>query len=434
MTAEISQTTQYKIKEMTIITNYGSFDVRNIFDELNLFDHILLPCMSGNIAITDSVGLSDKFRFDGSEYFKIDISKDDDFLRIKKLFHIYKQTNKNSKNMTSETYILHFVSDEFVYSEQQTLNNFINGSYSDVVEMVLTEKLKLKGGEFVYDTSKGVRNIVIPNLNPIETLMWCSKRAVNDQNLPNFLFYENLYKYNFLSLSTLKQQDVVMEVTFEPKNIENNLGKEFFGVRDFEIISQFDYLDNIASGVYSGTFIGFDPLTRTIVEQEISFDKMFTDKPLNKKVTQTNDKNREGKQNNEMKNSRRVVYPTPINRTDSEYIKSNDPTSLNLLETPQYFQYQRRALLSHLFSKRMKVVLPGNFLLTSGVNLLMKKQKASSYQSDDTKDTSLYGKYLIVGTRHVIQNNKHETIVEIVTDSANYDKPPANVDVNRIRK
>jgi len=35
-------------------------------------------------------------------------------------------------------------------------------------------------------------------------------------------------------------------------------------------------------------------------------------------------------------------------------------------------------------------------------------------------DSSLYGKYLIVATRHIIRPNMHEVIIEAVTDSSNF--------------
>jgi hypothetical protein len=239
--------------------------------------------------------------------------------------------------------------------------------------------------------------------------------------------------YNFVSLSTLKKQNSLMDVLFEPKKIEGSVGREFFGARDIEVITQFDYLDNLQSGVYSGTFIGFDPITRIVIQQEIKFDDMFKDTTLNKNVNDTNEVNRSGISNKQMKNSRRVVYPTPILREKSDYIKTNDLSSLNIQETPQYFVYQRRAILKHLFSQRLKVALPGNFALTSGKNLNIKKQKNSAYE-EDTEDKSLFGKYLIVATRHILKPNGHETLVEVVTDSTDSEDNKSNfkVDMKRI--
>ena len=60
----ILQSTQFDIQTLAITTRDGrlGFDVRAIFEELNIFDNLLMPCMSGNIVITDAVGLSSKLK------------------------------------------------------------------------------------------------------------------------------------------------------------------------------------------------------------------------------------------------------------------------------------------------------------------------------------------------------------------------------------
>lgn len=419
MAFEISETSEYQINNLSLITASGTFNLASFFIEINIFDNILLPCMSGNIILNESIGLSDKLVFDGSEYLLIDIAKKDNEIRINKKFHIYKQTNRKSETINSESYVLHFVSDEMIYSEQQTMNNHYRGTYAEIVGDILQKRLLVPSNNFSIEQSRGIRDIILPNLKPMEALIWCSKRAINNFELPNFLFFENVSQYNFVSLSTLKKQPSVMTIYFETKNIENDISREFFGARDFEIITQFDYLDNISSGVYSGTFIGFDPITRIIVEQSVSFDNITKDNLLNRNPNKTQDVNKGGKLNTQMSSSRRVVYPTPIARENNSYIKQNDAHSLNLNETPQYFVFQRRAILKQLFAQRLKVAMPGNFTLTSGVTVNISKQKNSIYDSNDVFDKSLYGKYLVIASRHIIKQNMHETIIEVVTDSNN---------------
>jgi hypothetical protein len=71
--------------------------------------------------------------------------------------------------------------------------------------------------------------------------------------------------------------------------------------------------------------------------------------------------------------------------------------------------------------KRMSVALPGNFGLFSGemVNLFVPRFgiKEHNATDKDSLDTTLSGKYIIVGVRHIIQYNKHETIIEVASDS-----------------
>ena len=61
--------------------------------------------------------------------------------------------------------------------------------------------------------------------------------------------------------------------------------------------------------------------------------------------------------------------------------------------------------------------MPGNFQLTSGFNVDFETSGFSFRDKNNDEDTSLNGKYLIIATRHLITSNKHETIIEVVTDS-----------------
>ena len=53
----------------------------------------------------------------------------------------------------------------------------------------------------------------------------------------------------------------------------------------------------------------------------------------------------------------------------------------------------------------------------------------SRVQGDENKDESLYGKYTIISTRHIITYTKHETIFEACTDSIDGTQvnPPSTV-------
>ena len=144
----IKQSTQFKIKELAIDSKLGTFDVSGIFEELNIFDSVLTPCMSGNILLKDSVGLSKKLAFDGSEYLNISISKNDEpsdgrGTNMTRTFRIFKQSNRISVNQATENYILHFVSEEMVYSEQQKINQSYTGNYSQIASSIFNDYLKI---------------------------------------------------------------------------------------------------------------------------------------------------------------------------------------------------------------------------------------------------------------------------------------------------
>ena len=58
MTLDVNQSTQFEIRELTLVVKGGSIDITKVFEEINLYDSLFLPVISGNILIRDSIGLS----------------------------------------------------------------------------------------------------------------------------------------------------------------------------------------------------------------------------------------------------------------------------------------------------------------------------------------------------------------------------------------
>jgi hypothetical protein len=60
--------------------------------------------------------------------------------------------------------------------------------------------------------------------------------------------------------------------------------------------------------------------------------------------------------------------------------------------------------------------MPGNFALFSGSIATLRVPKYSIKDDSRNYDKTLSGDYIIVATRHIIQYDKHETIIELATD------------------
>jgi len=437
MSLELLQSTQFKIQELTLVTKFGDFDISNIFQELNIFDSIFMPCIRGNIVILDAVGLSKKLLFDGSEYIKISIYKDinDKGTSISRAFRIYRQSDRKNSNQTSETYILYFTSEEKIYSEQQKINQSFVGNHDKIAKNILADYLAVDSSKLGWiEKTQGVHNVVMPNISPIDSLNWLTKRALNSENLPNIIFFENKAGFNFVSLSTLINLPAVFNINFQPKNISPNVGEEFLGARDVNALAQFDLIENIKNGVYAGKFIGFDTMTRQIKVDQIDYTRTYSQgKHLNPKININASLNRKGFNNQQMFDSKVTLYPFFSTRVKSPYINANDSTTANIIDDTHNYILQRRTILFNLMQSRVHMTLPGNFGISSGYNLFLKMP--ARQVDDDTQeglDKSLYGKYLITATRHIIQYDKHETIVEVATDSSN--KPFTMTQTNSMKE
>ena len=421
MSLKMLKSTQFFLDELVLVTKGGKIDIKNIYAEINIFDTLFLSVMSGNILINDSIGISSKLLFDGSESLLISIKKDkdSDILDFKKAFRIYKQTERNSERPGMESYLLHFTSDELLYSDQQRINQSYETNYSKIIESILVDYLKVPQNNLggTYEFSSGIQKVVIPNLRPLEAIEWCAKRALDSNQSPNFMFFQNVAGFNFATLSSLLTQPAVLDISYETKNINGVTSfDEIGGARHLEVVSQNDNIERTRSGVNAGKFIGFDPVTRTISTRNISYGDHYSNmKHGNDTPNFTQIQNRGGAKNSEAFNSRKTVSIFDFNRQYSEYIKKNDPTTLSKGTSIESWSFQRKAIIKNLMSKRIKLVMPGNFQLSSGFNVNLNVPIIGEHRGEDK---SISGKYIIVASRHIIGFEKHETIIEVASSSS----------------
>lgn len=425
---------KFSINELAIVTKAGKLDISKIFQELNIFDSLLSPVMTGAVIVADSIGLSAKLLFDGSEVLLVSIGKDTDSssFRLKKAFRIYRQTNRAVLQQNAETYTLEFVSDEFIFSEQQKITQSYKLTYSDAARKILVNYLKVPEQKLngVFQSTTGIRDIVIPNLKPIEAIEWCAKRSIDQKRSPNYVFFENNLGYNYVSLSYLLSSDYLFKIKFPTKNLEEtNAAQDLLSPRHFEVVNQSDKLKTTREGVAAGTFIGFDPITRTIQNKRIGFEDHYNAMDHgNDTANFSQSKNRGGENATEAYDSRKVVSIFGANIKNSNYIKKYDPTSISKVETTEDFVFARKAIFANLMNKRIKLVMPGNFQLTSGFNLNVRVPDFSKKESgSENEDRSLSGKYLIIASRHIIKHEIHETILELATTSNETDFIPQSV-------
>ncbi len=414
MSISIKSSLQFKINRLELILNSKQrVSIDAIFSELNLYDNLFTPCISGNILITDTLALVEQLKLNGDERIYVKISKDGtDTFNYEKEFVIYTLTNKTNLNMTSTAYILHFVSKEFLISLQKKVNQNYVGSYTDIVYNILTSKDYLgvpdepprngQSGVGVFQQSEGNQDLIFPTLTPFDAINFASQKALIG-NTPDFLFFETPKTgYNFITLKSLLQQNSVFDINFKTKNVSNTAGaelEEFLGARDLKVLTQFSVLDGVQDGIYAGRFVGFDTLTKTTKITTITSNKDLID-----------DRN---KGYNEMTNSRIVSYPFALPRTTVEYIKNNDPEAYSIIDRSENYVYQRKSIFTDLMQKRLQLVMPGNFELFSSRNVYLKVPKFSTQVGEDALDRSLTGKYIITGTRHIIRPERHETIIEV---------------------
>jgi hypothetical protein len=421
MSQELLEADQFVVKELFIQGKEGPVSIQYLFDELNLYDSLFLPVCSGNVIITDTLNLTDKLSFDGTDVISIHLVKAKNALPYRKNFRIYKQSNRVNVNQNTERYVLHFVAEEYFTSSQLLVNRGYTKTYSKLASLILSDILKTKQTINV-EKSFGERKIVVPNLNPLQAVEWCAKRAIGINQIPDFVFYSDNTSMNFVRISTLLSQKEVLPqpIKFGSKNLTRETPEtEMYMAKGIEILSQTDIVDKIQSGVFSSSLVGFDTSTGFVGVKQNTFDDVYSkSQHANKNPLSTNMTNVNGTSLLNSYDSNKSVYSRIDGRTKSNYIKENSPGSISFNESYEKIITQRKFILSNLASRKLKVAMPGNFSLTSGkmVNLDVAPFAVKS-PNDTRKDESLNGRYIITATRHTLSLNKHTTTIEVMTDS-----------------
>lgn len=406
------QLSQFDIKRMVITSprNNISVDVSGIYEELNIYDSVLFNTVSGNIFIVDAVGSLKGFDFDGSEFLTLDLTKEDNLFPYSGVFKIYSQGDKKSTSLASTRYRLNFVSVEYIESIKRKVVQHYSDTYSNITKRILKDFLNVPSRKLngVIENSQGIRSINIPTMAPLDAITWCSKRALDTNKKPGFLFFENNDGYNFTSISNIFKQQPLGNINFSPKNVLDNFGSDFSGVNKYELIDQFDFVESVKSGVYAKKFRGYDIARRTYTE--------ITSNSLKDQsgITSAN------------KNKNETPFGTGLNNNvDAKvisYFYNSKPVGNE--ERPEDWLLQRESILRNLFAKKIRIEMPGKYTYTSGklLNVLMPKfSVVTDNDKENGLDRSLYGNYLIIATRHMMtaKGRTHKTIMDLVTDSTN---------------
>ena len=219
--------------------------------------------------------------------------------------------------------------------------------------------------------------------------------------------------------------DYKYRINFKSKNLANSDDAnrdEFLGARDFKVIKQFNTIENVKKGVYASKFIGIDPLTRRWgkIEYEVKDFEERNGKANPFNLSNGNLINSENKTFSQMYDSKISLYVNQKLRADSPYIQQNDKSTFNLTDNASEYILPRKYIFGNFLQKIIRIVLPGNFGLFVGRNVYVEMPVHGFFLSDksETIDETLSGKYMITAIRHIIRYDKHETIIDVATDTS----------------
>jgi hypothetical protein len=460
-TQNLRYATEYQLDGVTLISsvNGGIIDLTPQLIELSLFEDIYSATISGNLVLSDALGLLSNFRINGTEFIQISIRKfSQDNNPIQRTFRVFKVSNR-TVNLSNayEVYTLNFCSEEFLFSEQYRISKgYRNTKISDIITDILTNYVMVGGNTTSPNSSaangppapnnpgtknihieptKGVYDFVLPNKKLFETINWLSIYS-QPANQPgaDMLFYENNYGYFFNSLQSLYGQTAYQTYFYNPKNISTEIKDQVINVTDFQVLNFFDTLEAVSNGTFANKTITFDILTRTKRTNNMySYDNyLYLNNPttLNPYPVTNNYQNRRGDAMYQVMDgvdlemgALRMATGNHQDKMNSYVMASkggaNNVANDIFIET---YLKNRVGQLGLINYTRIKIIVPGDPSLAVGktVNFKTFAVSPSTYSGGERVFDPFYsGKYLVTACRHVINGPEgtYITVLELSKES-----------------
>lgn len=188
------------------------------FVEISIYQSIFESSVKAEMLINDQIGLFVNYPFTGEELVTVYYQQNNLVQNIspipKKLSFIIKGVRDISlgDRARSLMYVVDLVTPFFL----QNTRKYVSHAYSSKVEKMaddlfteyIAQDTQIKFNlfkEFVTENTAKIRTIVIPNLRPYQAIQWLTKFAISEQpeDYYYFMFYEDLEKFNFVSLQKL---------------------------------------------------------------------------------------------------------------------------------------------------------------------------------------------------------------------------------------
>ena len=439
------QAGNYSIKQLVIIGEKITVNLSAMFTEINIFESIYSASLTGWVTVNDALNLisgSNSLPIMGNEVIIIEVSVGEHVSQqpgtLKKLVapkiknivfvgRVIDVKNRTIINERSQSYEIHFVSEEFVLDRNIRISkSFTNLNVHDIVEKVFSEF----GIPDTYEFEKTVRiaNVVIPNWTPLKTINWLASRAISETyNTPTFFFFQTLYndgptsgdrrpytksrytettsnKFWFLSLDDMLAYDARKKIYFRPGNVgidtrPPDLAYEFANAYNYEVMNSFNTLTNNANGLYNSTLISHDITTKTwkktVFNYDDGFDKLYH-LETNKMFSGVTDSKGNRFNSKNYKESLIIYNPT------------------GTLENPNYTENIssiRTHSLASLDLFRIRITLPGDCTLESG-DIVYFDLPSPETGGENKKDEYYKGNLLITHIRHTITKVQYSITLE----------------------
>lgn len=277
-------------------------EIASMVVDIDIYEHLDKPYLTGVMSVLDNVDLFGSLNVNGATKInmklRLNVAEAEEGgkkftpLPVERTFYIDSIISSMKYQEKGEVQVIHLIEDHAYKSNQMNVNKAYAGTSTRMITRLMK---KLDSERIVFSTEKddGTMKVIIPNLSPIDAMIWIKNRSVTAEGYPMYLFttLSGLKTLNFLDLKTMLESEVMnpkQAFTFSSANVSvKKDGKQNFSVPQRRVILNYEYKNtedlyslmskglmlpttikyintaNFSNGrnalSYAGDFLSFDP-------------------------------------------------------------------------------------------------------------------------------------------------------------------------------
>lgn len=403
--------------DLCVLSSSNGFqlDISPQVINIEIYEDLFAPFITGRIILKDAIDLPTLFPLVGEEVLQLTISNPllVELTAHAGTYYVFKLDDRVKSAEREQVYVLHFMSMGALADVNKKISRTYSGKVSDIVQKLFLDADALETGKRYTIEETPVSTKYTSNFwSPLQNLNYLADQAVNNNQVPSFVFFENRNGMNFVSLESLYTPQEPYQIfkwdnysaDFNSKSdlsgSEKNVNRDYQKIIQFSTPETFNYVERLMSGMYGSQMIHYDLTTKkyshTSFTPDFNQDKHLNDYPLrsNKLITKTRSLLiREHKHYNNFENY-------------------GDVTNTKTLQRRLY-------LMTLAEANKLEIVVFGRTDYTVGQKVYVEipvNRNIAKHETDYI-DKILSGYYIIAALCHKVDRQKHECVMELVKDS-----------------
>lgn len=430
---------EFHLTGPNIIGSSGEqIDISDLVLELNIYQDMDKPFMSGNILMNDAKGLYEYLPLIGQErlIFKLTTPSASSSVSFEEyhavIYNVEKRFNTNDR---SQAYLLNWTTLDNYRNFRTKVSKSYKGNISQIIVQLLTEELKSSKPMYI-DLTKNPRKYVVPNLSPYAACSFLREEAISaEHQSPHFVFFENSIGYHFRSIDSLLGSQGSLSVAHkktyksQPPDDPKDLGDSLGTILAFQVEDSTNTFSNGRGGMFASTLLYHDMFNKTL--QKFEYDYI---RDCYKKRNQLNqDSGKYGpfisesevdgdKIITDFPESKLFLHPTSGKELYNEGVSTNSATPYTNNNAEDWLQESlSREMEREYFTLKIETYGDTSIMVGDIVDIMIPSNRGvlSTSGGKEAMDAILSGRYLVTQLHHQVspQEQQHKMTFNVMKDS-----------------